>query len=75
MAQQPTSHLFTLRIWSEVEKDGITRWRGKLCHVSSGDIRHFLGWSALVPLLLDILRHQPEGSTSDYLDPTANEIH
>jgi hypothetical protein len=71
--QQQSSHLFTLRVWSEVEEDGVTRWRGKLCHVPSGDIRHFRGWAALVPLLLDILRHQPEAPHDLSLDSSTNQ--
>ena len=70
MEQQASSHLFTLRIWSEVETDGILRWRGKLCHVPSGEVRHFLGWAALVPLLLEIIRHQPGANVDLYFDST-----
>jgi hypothetical protein len=62
--KQTNSHLFTLRVWSEIDEDGAIRWRGKLCHVPSGNIRHFRGWSALVPLLLDTLRRYPN-ETSD----------
>lgn len=50
------SHLFTLRIWLETDEEGTPRWRGKLYHVPSGEIRHFRGWAALIPLLLDVLR-------------------
>jgi predicted Zn-dependent protease len=59
MEQKSSSHLFTLRVWSEVAEDSEIRWRGKLYHVSSGEIRHFRGWAALVPLLLDLLRRHP----------------
>ena len=52
----PTSHLFTLRVWPEVDEAGETRWRGKLRHIASGEIRHFRGWAALIPLILDMLR-------------------
>ena len=68
--QQKSSHLFTLRVWSEVEEDGVPRWRGKLCHVSSGNVRHFRGWAALLPLLLDALRHQPTEVIEIPLDTT-----
>jgi hypothetical protein len=56
-----------------VTEDGITRWRGKLCHVPSGETRHFLGWAALVPLLLGILRHQPEGNIDLYFDSSLDQ--
>lgn len=71
--QQQTSHLFTLRVWSEVADDGVTQWRGKLCHVPSSDVRHFRGWAALVPLLLDILRHQPEAARDIPVETTLDQ--
>lgn len=55
----PASQLFTLRVWLETDEDGSIRWRGKLRHVPSGEIRHFRGWAALIPLLLDMLRRHP----------------
>lgn len=68
MEQQASSYFFTLRIWSEVETDGLLRWRGKLCYVPSGEVRYFLGWAALVPLLLEIIRHQPDTNVDLYFD-------
>lgn len=56
MEQSASSHLFTLRVWQETDDDGRIRWRGKLCHVASGEVHYFRGWSALVPLLLNMLR-------------------
>ncbi|HRQ40595.1 MAG TPA: hypothetical protein PLD25_21990 [Chloroflexota bacterium] len=53
--QQPDSQLFTIRVWQEKVDDQI-QWRGKLRHVPSGEIRHFRGWAALIPLMLDMLR-------------------
>lgn len=57
--QNIDSHLFTIRVWLEDETDGQTQCRGKLCHVPSGEIRHFRGWDSLLPLMLDILRRYP----------------
>ena len=71
--QKQSSHLFTLRVWSEVEEDGVIRWRGKLCHVPSDDIRHFRGWAALVPLLLDVLRRQPDTTNDLSLDSATDQ--
>lgn len=62
----PASHLFTLRVWPEKEEGGEIRWRGKLHHVPSGEIRYFRGWASLLPLLLDLLRRNnqsPESGT------------
>lgn len=67
-----SSHLFTLRIWEEKDEDGSTRWRGKIRHIPSGEIHHFIGWAGLVPLLLDILRHHSEVSTHLYFYPSTD---
>ena len=57
--QQPDSQLFTIRVWQENVDDQM-QWRGKLRHVPSGEIRHFRGWAALIPLMLDMLRRHPD---------------
>jgi hypothetical protein len=57
--QQPDSQLFTIRVWQEQVDDQI-QWRGKLRHVPSGEIRHFRGWAALIPLMLDMLRRHSD---------------
>jgi hypothetical protein len=54
-AEQSKSQLFTIRVWSEMDADNQRQWRGRLHHVPSGEIRHFRGWPALIPLMLDIL--------------------
>jgi hypothetical protein len=56
---QSPSQLFTIRVWPEEETDGQPQWRGKLCHIPSGESRHFRGWAALIPLMLDLLRRPP----------------
>jgi hypothetical protein len=56
---QSPSQLFTIRVWLEEEADGQTQWRGKLCHIPTGESRHFRGWAALIPLILDLLRRRP----------------
>jgi len=53
--EQLDSQLFTIRVWSETDEDNQRQWRGKLRHVPSGEIRHFRGWAALIPLILDML--------------------
>lgn len=73
MAQPSSSHLFTLRVWTEVDEDGEIRWRGKLRHVPSGEIRYFRGWAALIPLLLDLLRRYPNDAPGSYSDPHADQ--
>jgi hypothetical protein len=56
--EQSNSHLFTIRIWLD-EVDGQTQWRGKLCHIPSGESRYFRGWASLIALILYLLRHYP----------------
>ena len=58
MDQIPDSHLFTLRVWSEVDEDGRARWRGKLRYIPADTIYYFRDWAALVPLILAALRAQ-----------------
>jgi len=53
--EQVDSQLFTIRVWLEMDADNQRQWRGKLRHVPSGEIRHFRGWAALIPLILDML--------------------
>ena len=64
--QQSNSHLFTVRVWIETAEDGSSDWRGRLQHIPSGEVRHFRGWAALIPLMLDILRRHPSRSSSTY---------
>lgn len=46
--QQYTSQLFTVRVWLEELGNGQTEWRGKVQHVTSGEVRYFRDWSTLV---------------------------
>jgi len=46
--QQYDSQLFTVRVWLEELGNGQTEWRGKVQHVTSGEVRYFRDWSTLV---------------------------
>jgi hypothetical protein len=52
---QPRSHLFTIRVWEEQIGADQTEWRGKVQLLTSGEVRYFRDWAALVPLLLTML--------------------
>ena len=52
---QPRSHLFTVRVWQEEIGAGQTEWRGKVQLLTTGEVRYFREWAALVPLLLTLL--------------------
>ena len=52
---QPRSHLFTVRVWHEEIGVGQTEWRGKVQLLTTGEVRYFREWAALVPLLLTLL--------------------
>lgn len=59
--QRPRSHLFTVRIWEEQVGNDQTEWRGKVQLVTSGEVRYFRQWAALVPLLVTMLSEsQPD---------------
>lgn len=50
--QQHSSHLFTLRFWPEEVGGGETEWRGKVQHVTSGEVRYFRDWPTLIAFVL-----------------------
>jgi hypothetical protein len=62
--ERQRSHLFTVRIWSEVLGGGQTEWRGQVRHVTSGETRYFRDWSSLVTYLVQMLE-QLEGGEDD----------
>jgi hypothetical protein len=68
---QTHSQLFTIRVWLEEEADGQAQWRGKLCHIPSGESRHFRGWAALIPLILSLLRRYPPSADLNQTSPVA----
>jgi len=53
--QQPFSHLFMVRLWQEELGNGQTELRGKVQHVSSGEVRYFRDWPTLIAFLLALL--------------------
>ena len=63
--QQPLSHLFTVRLWRKELGDGQTELRGKVQHVSSGEVRYFRDWPALIAFLLALLSAPGSPSQSD----------
>ena len=49
------SYLFTIYMWEEEIGLDATEWRGKVQLVSTGEVRYFREWTALVPLLQTML--------------------
>jgi hypothetical protein len=49
------SKLFLIRIWQEGEEGGLSAWRGRVLHVTSGKASSFREWPELVALLTDVL--------------------
>ena len=77
-SQSPHSHLFTVRVWQEEIDRDQTEWRGKVQLLTSGDVRYFRHWAALVPLLVTLLSElepQPEATreTSSEEQKTARQ--
>ena len=67
----PRSHLFTVRVWEEEIGAGHSEWRGKVQLLTSGEVRYFRDWAALVPLLLAMLAESQSDvqQLSIYLPP------
>lgn len=59
------SHLFTVRVWEEEIGTDQSEWRGKVQLSTSGEVRYFREWSALVPLLLTLLSELDSGLESN----------
>lgn len=57
---QPSSHLFTVRLWVEVLGGGQTEVRCKVQHVLSGETHYFREDSALLAYLTTKLRQLEE---------------
>ena len=53
--QHQRSHLFTVRIWSEILGDGRKEWRGQVRYVINNDTRYFREWSTLVAFIKEKL--------------------
>lgn len=49
-------HLFTLRLWTEEVAADQRKWRGRLYDTTTGEVRYFREWAALIPLLLAMVR-------------------
>lgn len=58
------SHLFTLRVWTEMVDAEEREWRGTVQHVSSGESRHFRDWSTLIDHVIALLK-RVEGRGSE----------
>lgn len=49
------SQLFMLRMWQEDLGNGQCAFRGKIQHVSSGEVRYFLDWQAMQAFVEELL--------------------
>ena len=61
----PTSHLFTVRLWSEDLGDDLSEWRGQVTHVLSGEAHYFRGWQDLEAHLLAMVRQQEQATAAE----------
>ena len=48
------SQLFTVRLWREQLNDHF-EWRGKVQHVTTGEVHYFRDWDTLIACLQDML--------------------
>jgi len=58
---QPTSHLFTIRIWREDVRDGQRQVRIQIKHVLSGETRYFCEWAPAVAFMSAKLQESEAG--------------
>ena len=63
----PTSHLFTVRLWSEDLGDDQVEWRGQVTHVLSGEAHYFRKWQELDAHLLAMVARQARTSEAELL--------
>jgi hypothetical protein len=48
---QPSSRLFTIRLWQEELGEGQCEWRGRAQDISTGNAAYFRDWQGLVSVL------------------------
>lgn len=62
-----------LRVWAEDLGNGQAEWRGKVEHVTSGQVYYFRDWARLTALLLEMLEPceagQHKATASDLVRP------
>lgn len=46
-----SSHLFSVRVWSEEVEEGHAEWRGKVHHILTGEQQYFRDWTTLIAFL------------------------
>ena len=56
------SQLFTVRVWCEDLGNGCFEWRGKVQHVTSGEVRYFRDWPALIASMQEMLGYDSDHS-------------
>ena len=61
--------LFTLRLWTEEVAADQHEWRGRLYDTTTGDVRYFREWAALIPLLLAMVRAGEQPPTTPPAEP------
>ena len=64
---EPSSHLFTMRLWIESVGGGKREVRYQVKHILSGETRYFRDWYALATFLLEksIVEKSESGERQD----------
>ncbi|MEZ4663272.1 MAG: hypothetical protein R2911_37480 [Caldilineaceae bacterium] len=52
---QPTTHLFTIRVWQEEVERGVFEWRGSVRYGLDGQVAYFAGRDSLDDVALTAL--------------------
>lgn len=73
-AVQPpySSHLFTVRLWTELVSEGRTEWRGQVQHVLSRKIRYFREWPTRIAFFEQVSR-EDSSDTRNEIPPNYGE--
>ena len=70
----PTTHLFTLRIWQEEVESGVYEWRGSIRYGIDGQVLHFAGWDSLDNVSLADVMKQMVGPLADPPDRSSDTL-
>ena len=65
-----TSHLFTVRLWSEDLGGDQVEWRGQVTHVLSGEAHYFREWQELEVRLQAMVARKTQPGEKELLQTT-----
>ncbi len=67
-SKNPSIHLLTVRVWSEVSPNGKEEWRGSVRYGLNGTTQYFNGWAALIDVVKELTEKPQVDLKSSYDD-------